>query len=81
MRFRELYKNDDLMFCVGRDVDTGSGIMMVTITSVGWRDLYFSLTEEEMAEFESDVHALDDLAQRLAVDKGVKFYADRLIKR
>ncbi len=80
MRFRELYKNDDLMFRVGRDDDTGRGIIVVTIPSVGWYDLYFSLTEEEMEEIASNVHALDDLAQRLAIDKGRKFYADRLLK-
>lgn len=80
MPFRELYKNEDLMYRVGYD-EQGRALMIVTVTSVGWYDLHFLLTNEEVAMVNRDRATLDDLAQRFAIDQGKKFYADRLLER
>lgn len=79
MNFREIFRNDALMYKVGYD-DSGRGVMIVTVSTVGWYDLYFRLSDDEMAMVDEDRGALDDLAERFAVDKGVKVYADRLLK-
>jgi hypothetical protein len=80
MRFKEIHRDDDRYYAVGVDEDTGAPVIIVTITSMAWRDIPFRLTEEEMDDFRRDPHALDDLAERLAQDKGAKFYTDRLLK-
>jgi hypothetical protein len=56
-------------------------VIEVTITGTAWSDYYFRLTPEEFESFQQDAGALDDLADRMAYDKGSQFYADRLIKR
>lgn len=78
MKFEELYTSPNY-YMVGVDKETGDGVIAVMITSVAWSELFFRLTAAEPFEAKSDVHALDDLAERLAIDQGRKFYADRLI--
>jgi len=78
MKFKELYLSPKY-YVVGVGEETGAGVIAVTITSVAWREIYFRLTDEELASARADVHALDDLAERLAVDKGQRFDVDRLL--
>ena len=80
MRFRETFKNVQLMYAVGIDEETGENVIVVTVPSIGWSDFYFRLTNEEASSWKHDSHALDDLAERLAIDKGNRMYADRLIR-
>jgi hypothetical protein len=80
MRFKELYRDDDRFYVVGLDEDSGVPIIVVTTTGIAWRDFHFRLTDEEFDSFKQDPHALDDLAERMAHDKGARYYADRVIK-
>lgn len=78
VNFRELYCSDKY-YSVGVDADTGAPIIQITVTSVAWRDYFFRLTLDEFAAFQANHNALDDLADRMAYDKGRKYFADRLI--
>jgi hypothetical protein len=80
IKFKELYKNERY-YSVGIDTETGEPVIEVTMTGIGWSDSYFRLTPEEFKSFQQDAGALDDLAERMAYDKGNQFYADRLLKR
>ena len=76
MKLKELYRSDRY-YAVGIDEDTGQPVIEVVTTGSAWRTYYFKLTADEFAEFQADRTALDDLADRMAQDKGKKFYADR----
>jgi len=79
MEFKELYRSDKY-YSVGVDDDTGDPVIEVTITGIAWTDYYFRLTPEEFDRFKSDHASLDDLADRMAYDKGAKYFTDRLIR-
>lgn len=79
MKPKELFVNREKYYSVAIDEDTGQPLIIVTVTSIAWRDYTFRLTHEEFESFKKDQSSLDDLAERLALDKGQKYYADRLI--
>lgn len=78
MTLKELFVSPNY-YRVGID-ETGNGVIAVTITAVAWYEIYFRLTDDELASVKTDPRALDDLAKRLAVDKGKRLYADRLLE-
>ena len=77
--FQEQWVNKDEMYTVGYDSISGQKIIAITISWMGWYDIYFRLTDDEFEWHKSDPDALNDLASRMAVDKGKKFYSDRLL--
>jgi len=79
MKFKEQYRSPRY-YSVGYDEDTGTPIIEVVSTGFGWMSYFFRLSPEELAEFNADNTALDDLADWLVQDKGEKFYVDRLIR-
>jgi hypothetical protein len=80
MRFKPLYVDPGRYFAVGMDEDSGQP--MIEIASIGpfGANLYFRITPEELLSFRDDPHSLDDLAERLAHDKGVRFYSERIVQ-
>lgn len=60
-------------------MDSNDYVMEVMITGIAWYSIYFRLSDDEIDQFNRDNNALIDLSQRFAVDKGKKFYKDRLI--
>jgi hypothetical protein len=68
------------MFEVLEHPTTGERHVVITLTSVGWRDLRFRLLREEGEWADTDRASLNDLVERLVADKGGRFYADRLIQ-
>ena len=79
MRFRSTYDDSERYYSVGIDEETGQGVLEVVLTGVVWTSLFFRLSDNELNSFQQDRHSLDDLAERLAHDKGVHVYSDRLI--
>jgi hypothetical protein len=79
MTYKTLYTDVDHHYSIGIDVETGTHVMEVIITQVGWYALYFRLQADEVARFNQDPGALTELPQRFAQDKGKWHYRDRLI--
>lgn len=71
--------NKDEYYVVGFDSSNNKKVLAVTITSTAWYQIYFELTDEEYNWRNSNIHALNDLAKRMASDKGNKFYSGRLL--
>lgn len=71
---------NDRYYMVGRERETGLPVLVVTVTAIAWRDYHFRITEEELQQALTDPKALDDLAERLAQDKGAVLYTDRLLE-
>jgi len=74
-----IHTDQERYYSVGVDDDSGQGVIEVIVTSLAWRSFRFRLSDEELAAVRADLHALDELAERLAIDKGQRFYADRLL--
>jgi hypothetical protein len=79
MAIHWIHEDQVRYYSVGIDDKSGLGFIEVVITSLAWRTFRFRLSDEELAAVRADPHALDDLADRLAADKGNHFYADRLL--
>ena len=77
--FVKTWANQDQYYTIGYDKSNNNKVIEITICYVAWYDIYFELTEEEYEWHKSDLYALNDLAQRMAADKGAKFYQDRLL--
>jgi len=79
MQFKELYRSDRY-YSVGVDEETGEPTSEVTTTGVAWVDYSLRITAEEFRQFQDNRKALDDLAERRTIDKGGRYYADRLVR-
>ena len=75
----KIFTDSERFYSVAVDEHSGEPLMIVTITGLGWRDLVFRLTNDDFEEFKKDNNSLADLADRLAIDKGERFYRDRLV--
>ncbi len=80
MRFKPLHIDSERYFVIGVDEDTGEGVVEIASIGVFGQSLFFRLTADELRSFHADPHSLDDLAERFAQDKGVRFYSDRLLR-
>lgn len=79
MRFKPLHVDRDRYFAVGIAEDSGQPMIEIASLGAFGASLYFRITPEEFRSFRDDPHSLDDLAERLAHDKGVGFYSDRTV--
>lgn len=77
--FVKIWDKPDEFYMIGFNKLTNEKIIAVTISWIGLYEIYFKLTDEEYEWHKSNITALNDLAQRMAVDKGAKFYRDRLL--
>lgn len=80
MAIKWIHEDQERYYSVGIDDESGRGVIEVVVTPLAWRTFRFRLGDDELAAVRADPHALDDLAERLAVDKGQRFYADRLLR-
>jgi len=78
--FKKKWVNSDALYMIGYNRRTKEKIIVVTIPWIAWYDVYFKLTEEEYEWHRTDLESLNDLAERLKVDKGCNFYKDRLLR-
>ena len=77
--FVQTWVNRDQYYVVGYDKSNNKKVLAVTVTWIAWYEIYFRITEEEYEWHKSDLSALNDLAQRMSIDKGIKYYKDRLL--
>lgn len=77
--FKQTWVNQDEMYMVGFDKRTKEKVIVVTISWIAWYDIYFRITEQEYGWHTTNLEDLNDLASRMAVDKGNNFYKDRLL--
>jgi hypothetical protein len=77
--FVQEWINQDEYYRIGYDKTSKQKVIAVTITWICWYEIYFNLTYEEFDWHRTQVERLNDLAQRLAVDKGHNYYKNRLL--
>lgn len=77
--FAQEWINQDEYYRIGYDKSTRQKVIAVTITWICWYEIYFKLSNEEFEWHATQVERLNDLAQRLAIDKGHEYYKDRLL--
>jgi len=77
--FVQEFINENEYYALGYDKSDNKKVLAVTITWVAWYEVYFELTEDEYEWHKTNLSSLNDLAQRMAIDKGVKIYKDRLL--
>jgi len=78
--YKSLLIDTERLFEIVEEPDTGLKRLIVTIPSVGWKDIHFRITDDEYALARSKAETFYDLVDRLALDKGTHFYVDRLLK-
>lgn len=77
--FVQEWINQDKYYRIGYDKLSNQKIIITTITWICWYEIYFKLTDEEFEWHKTQIEKLNDLAQRMAMDNGNKFYKERLL--
>jgi hypothetical protein len=77
--FIQEWINRDEYYRIGYDKSSKQNIIAITITWICWYEIFFKLTNEEFEWHKTQIEKLNDLAHRMAVDKGNMFYKDRLL--